>query len=559
MSGPAFHGTAHVAFTALVILGLGSASSRASVVAESQSGVVVAGATEAADAGAEILRRGGSAADAAVAISLSLTVAEPFNSGIGGKLAGLYYDASTKKTWFIDGMGKSPSNLPVAGMLSAPKGERERGYKSVCVPGTVAALELMHGKWGKLPWNQCVEPAFILAEKGFAVPEKQVFVFREKIDAVRPDAEAMKIFFPRGDVPVAGSVLANPDLAKTMATLRDEGPQAFYRGWIADKICQASRAGGGWLEKEDFESYRAEITEPLEIDYRGRKICTAPPPLTGGAIVAAALKAGEDDESAEAGANSAARIDAAARIFRAVYPRVAGAAGDNPQSRGDVEHLLQEKQIAELRAEISGTAPASGKPFESDGGETSHFIVVDEAGNIACVTQSLSLHFGAAVVPPGTGVLLNNDMSNFGYYRATSINYVAPGKKPRSTISPAIVFEQGKPVLALGAPGGQRIPSGVYQVLTGVLDYGQTLPQAIDSPRFHLVRPTTSKDPSNQLQVEVGADETVSAVLEKDLWAVEHKRRDSYHFAGVNGVALSPDGTRIAVGDDRRSNHAVAQ
>ena len=559
MSGDAFHGTAHVAITLLLLLGLGPAAPRAAVVAESKSGVVVAGATEAAEAGAEILRQGGSAADAAVAVSLSLTVAEPFNSGIGGKLAGLYYDAAANKTWFIDGMGKSPSHLSVPGILSAPKAERERGYKSVCVPGTVAALELMHAKWGKLAWKECVEPAALLAEKGFAVPEKQLFVFREKIDVVRQDAEAMKIFFPGGDAPVAGTVLANPDLAKTMAAIRDEGPQAFYRGWIADKICEASQEGGGWLQKGDFESYRAEITEPLEIDYRGRRICTVPPPLTGGAIMATVLKAGEEGELARDGANSAPRIDAAARIFRAVYPRVAAAAGDSPQSRGDVEHLLRDKQIAELQDEISGTAPASGKPFESDGGETSHFIVVDEAGNIACITQSLSLHFGAAVVPPGTGILLNNDISNFGFYRQSSINYVAPGKKPRSTITPAIVFDRGQPVLALGAPGGQRIPSGVYQVLTGVLDYAQSLPEAIDSPRFHLVRPTTSKDPSNELQVEAGADEAVSAQLGKDLWTVEHKRRDSYHFAGVNGVAIGSDGTRTAVGDDRRSNHAVAQ
>ena len=536
-----------------------TASPQAAVVAESKSGVVVAGASEAAEAGAEILRKGGSAADAAVAVSLCLTVAEPFNSGIGGKLAGLYYDAASKKTWFIDGMGKAPLNLSVSEILAAPKNERERGYKSVCVPGTVAALDVLHQKWGKLPWKECAQPAVLLAEKGFPVPEKQLFVFREKIDVVRPDAEAMKIFFPGGEVPAAGTMLANPDLAKTMATIRDEGPKSFYRGWIADKICEASKAGGGWLDKKDFEDYRAELSPPLEIEYRGRKICTAPPPLTGGAIMAATLKAGEDQKPAEAGANSAARIDSAARIFRVIYPHVASTAGDSAQSRGDVEHLLSASQIAKLRDEISGKAAPSAAPFESDGGETSHFIVVDNAGNIACITQSLSLHFGAAVVPPGTGILLNNDMSNFGFYRTSSINYVAPGKKPRSTITPAIVFEADKPVLALGAPGGQRIPSGVYQVLTGVLDFGQSLPEAIDSPRFHLVRPTTSKDPSNELQIELGGDEAVSSELEKDAWAVQHKRRDSYHFAGVNGVAIKPDGTRVAVGDDRRSNQAVAQ
>lgn len=538
---------------------LGLAPLDAAVVAESKSGVVVAGAAEAAEAGALVLRQGGTAADAAVAVSLSLTVAEPFNSGIGGKLVALYYDAASGKTWFVDGMGKSPLNLPVADMLAAPKDQRERGYRSVCLPGAVAALEVLHQRWGHLPWKQCAEPAVKLAEEGFRVPAKQLFVFREKMDVVRPDAEAMKIFFPGDRAPEEGAVLANPDLAKTMAVLRDEGPRAFYRGPIADKIVEASRHGGGWLEKKDFEDFRAEVTEPLEIPYRDGKILTSPPPLTGGAILASVLKVLEDKEPAGSGAESAPRIDSAARAFRVVYPRVASAAGDSPQSRGDVDHLLSAPVIAELRQEMTAGGSA-GRPFESDGGETSHFIVVDQAGNIACVTQSLSLHFGAAVVPPGTGILLNNDMSNFGYYRPTSINYVAPGKKPRSTITPAIVFgKDGKPLVALGAPGGQRIPSGVYQVLTGFLDYRQPLPGAVDSPRFHLVRPTTSKDPSNVLETEIGMDDAVSAELGKDGWDVRQKRRDSYHFAGVNAVAFRPDGTRVAVGDDRRSNHAVAQ
>ena len=552
--------TARTSACAILVLLLPLTSvSRGSVVAESKSGVVVAGAAEAADAGVEVLRKGGTAADAAVAVSLSLTVAEPFNSGIGGKLAGLYYDAASGKTWFIEGLGKAPAHLPVEEMLAAPKIQRERGYKSVCVPGAVAALEVLHQRWGKLPWKACADPAVQLAEKGFHVPAKQVFVFRELIDVVRPDAEAMKIFFPGGQAPGEGALLTNPELGKVMRTIRDEGPRAFYRGWIAEKICAASKAGGGWLDRRDFEDCRAEVTEPLQIACRGYTIKSSPPPLTGGAIMLSVLKALEDHDWKDVSANSAARIDAAARTFRAVYPRVAGVAGDHPQARSDVEHLLSDPEIAALRSEIAGGGSGADKPFESDGGETSHFIVVDKAGNIACITQSLSLHFGAAVVPPGTGILLNNDISNFGFYRKSSVNYIAPGKKPRSTITPTIVFKDNHPVLAVGAPGGQRIPSGVFQVLSGVLDFGQTAPEAVDSPRFHLVRPTTSKDPSNVLDVEIGMDDAVAGELEKDGWSVRHKKRESYYFAGVNAVAFRPDGTRVAAGDDRRTNKAAAE
>ncbi|MBJ7392540.1 MAG: gamma-glutamyltransferase, partial [Chthoniobacterales bacterium] len=170
-------GAARIAACGLVVLAVSLVSvARGAVVAESKLGVVVAGAAEAAEAGAEVLRQGGTAADAAVAVSLSLTIAEPFNSGIGGKLAGLYYDAASGKTWFIDGLGRAPAHLPVAEMVAAPKVERERGYKSVCVPGAVAALEVLHERWGKLPWKQCAEPAVQLAEKGFHVPAKQAFV-----------------------------------------------------------------------------------------------------------------------------------------------------------------------------------------------------------------------------------------------------------------------------------------------------------------------------------------------------------------------------------------------
>jgi gamma-glutamyltranspeptidase/glutathione hydrolase len=388
-----------------------------------------------------------------------------------------------------------------------------------------------------------------------------VRVFRDGRETLERDEEALRIFFPDGTVPAAGDRLSNPDLAKVVQSVADEGPGVFYKGWIADKIASAAQAGGGWISKEDLANYRAVTGRPLTESYRDCEILTVPPPLSGGAIMLLAAKTLENEDWGTIRATDAARIDTAASVFRQVYPVITRTAGDDERSRGLVEEALAEESLRTLRqASERGAEPA---PVEGaavgEGGETSHFVVVDRDGNIACVTQSLSHHFGAGVVVPGTGILLNNDMSNFAFRTPGSINYVAAGKKPRSTIAPTLVFREGQPVLALGAPGGQRIPSAVFQVLTSVLDFERSLPEAVDEPRFHLRRPMTSREADNEIDLEEGVPEEASAALAAEGWKVNRRSRATYYFGAVNGVQWLPDGTRLAVGDDRRSNHAVGE
>ena len=550
---------------ALAVLGgllwSSAAPARASVQATSTGGVVVAGSSEAAEAGLAVLRAGGTAADAAVAVSLCLGVAEPFGSGLGGKLAGLYYDAGTKETTFIDGMGVSPSDLPARQLADLAKEDRDRGYRSVCVPGNLAALELLHGVWGKLPWKECVEPAIVLAREGYKLPEKQARVFREGRETLERDDEAMRLFYPSGTAPEAGELLANPDLAKVLQSVADEGPGVFYKGWVAEKIAAAVQAGGGWISQEDLANYRAVTGRPLAESYRDWEILTAPPPLSGGAVMLLAAKTLENEDWGAVRATDPQRIATAASVFRQVYPVVSRIAGDDEQSRGRVEETFTEESLRALRQASERRlepAPVEGAAV-GESGETSHFVVVDRDGNIACVTQSLSLHFGAGVVVPGTGILLNNDMSNFAFRTPGSINYVAAGKKPRSTIAPTLVFREGQPVLALGAPGGQRIPSAVFQILTSVLDFERPLPEAVDEPRFHLRRPITSREADNEIDLEESVPEETSTALAAEGWKVNRRSRATYYFGAVNGVQWLPDGTCLAVGDDRRSNHAVGE
>ncbi|NDE85917.1 MAG: gamma-glutamyltransferase, partial [Verrucomicrobia bacterium] len=225
--------------------------------AESSGGVVVSGSPQSTEAGIRILKAGGTAADAAVAVSLTLGVTEPFNSGLGGKLVVLYYDASNGKISYIDAIESAPAGMSVEAMRALPSADRSRGWHSVAVPGCAAGLELMHRKWGKLSWRELVKPAIGYARDGFPLANKQIVEFGNKFDLVTKDPEAARIYYPGGKVPSNNAILKNSDLAKTMETMGEKGPKSFYEGEIADKLVAASKKGGGAFAKEDFKNYRA--------------------------------------------------------------------------------------------------------------------------------------------------------------------------------------------------------------------------------------------------------------------------------------------------------------
>lgn len=532
---------------------------------ESSGGVIVSGSRESTDVGMEILRKGGTAADAAVAVSLALGVSEPFNSGLGGKFVALYYDAKTQKVRCIEALDEAPSGLDMKTVLRVSKADREKGYISACVPGLTAGISLMHQTWGRLSWKECLAPAIKLAESGYAVPAKQLTAFREKFDVLSQDPEAQKIYLPDGHVPKAGQIIQNPDLARTMKRLAESGPEEFYSGETARLLVEASQSGGGWFSMEDFARFKAHWLDPLSVDYVGREIYTSPAPLTGGAIVLLALKSLElnkNGKTADGKPLSLSRVDTAARVFQQVYPMVAGQFANTPDSAQNSPRIFRQTTYAGIWKRASAANPQS--PYgdadsrnavsEDVNGSTTHFVVVDREGNIACVTQSLAHHFGAGVVAPGTGVLLNNCMSNFSYASSRAINYAQPGKRPRSTMAPTIVMENKKPLLALGSPASQRIPTGIYQVLSAVLDYNESLTDAIDEPRFHTRSRRTSSEAPNVIDLEDGFDPDTATELSQHNWDVQSKSKNSYYFGGVNAVRFLPNGKREAVADDRRTN-----
>ena len=528
-------------------------------------GMVVAGHPQAAQAGVDILQAGGNAIDAAVAVSLAIGVAEPYSSGLGGKLMLLYYEAASGRTYALDAMDAAGS-LDVTAYLRRPEEDHSYGYGSVCVPGLAAGLWTAHQKWGRQPWADNIAPALKLARDGFEIlPKTRVFFAEQEKKLRRGDAEIARLYLPDGQLPVVGSHLANADLAHTLALLAQHGRDGFYRGPVAAAIVAASAQGGGALTLDDLAHYEARLVEPIGLDFRGYRLLASPPPTNGAPLFLTIMKALEDETFAGGPLRSAVNLDRIGRVWREVQPLVQRSVGDAPEAYFNYEKMIAPDSIAAIRRRArapTGAVPAVAWWDDSGASEsamaaTTHFIVADAAGNIVCATQSQSLHFGAGVVPPGTGVVLNNSMSNFAYTDPRSINYVAPGKRPRSTIAPTIVFRSGRPILAIGIPGAARIPTALLQALLDRLAFDRPLREAIGDTRVHFEL-NWRKDNQESLQAEASLPAADIATLSRLGWKVElaEPAGTGQIFGGINAIEVNAAGGYTGYADPRRTNAA---
>lgn len=530
-------------------------------------GMVVAGHPQATQIGVAVLKAGGNAVDAAVAVSLALGVAESYGSGLGGKLMLLYYEAASGRTYALDAMDAAGASLDVEAYKRRPEDDRYNGYSSAAMPGLAAGLWLAHQQWGARPWAENVAPVVQLARDGFEVlPKTRVFFSEKEAVLRRGDAEIARLYLPDGALPVVGSRLANADLARTLELLAAQGRDGFYRGPVAAAmVASAEQAGGGTFNLADLAAYEARLTEPIGIDFQGYHLLSSPPPTNGPPLFLTILKVLEAD-AWQGPLRSAANLDRIGRVWREVQPRVQAAIADVPEAVFNFEKLVAPDSIAELRrltAKPAGAEPkvawfdASGWS-ESAAASTTHFAVADAQGNVVCATQSLSLHFGAGVVVPGTGIILNDSMSNFAYGRTPSVNQAAPGKRPRSTISPTLVFRDGRPVLAIGIPGSARIPTAMLQVLLDRLVFNRSLAEAIGDTRFHFSRNWRRND-AESFEAENSLPETEVAALRTLGWEVElpEAAGTGKNFGGINAIELNADGSRTGYADPRRTNAAI--
>lgn len=530
-------------------------------VAEARSGMVAAGHPDATAAGVAVLKSGGNAIDAAVAVGFALGVTEPYGSGVGGKLALVYRDARTGKVSVIEALDQSSTHLDEEAFRQLPAGARNTGAHSVAVPGFVAGMLEAHARWGTKPRAELLAPAIKLAEQGFEVRQPQVKFFRSQENKMRSNAELGRIYMPGGRIPDAGERIRNPDLGATLRVIAEKGAAGFYRGPVAEKMVAALQKAGSPIRADDLAGYRARVTEPLMVRFRGMDVYSAPPPVSGGGVFLLALAVLDGERIAGDSVLNPEVLDHVMRIYIEVDAACREVLGDRDGSRKAWERLLSARSLADLRkqASISVSTTAAWAPggdgFEAMAAETTHFVVVDKAGNVVSATQSQSNHFGSGLVPPGTGVVLNNSMSNFNR-TAGNPNEVKAGRRPRTTIAPAVIVRDGKPLAGIGLPGGSRIPSAMVQVTTDYLMFGRSLEEAIAAPRFHPVTRRAGQT-ENRFETERETDYRVAEALREKFGWKDGTDADTESFGGINAVEIAPDGRLRGYADQRRSNTAM--
>jgi gamma-glutamyltranspeptidase/glutathione hydrolase len=454
----------------------------------------------AADVGLRVLRAGGNAIDAAVAIGFALAVTYPFAGNIGGGGFMLVRFADGRST-FIDFREKAPL-AATRNMYLDSKGNLTEdsvvGWRAAGVPGTVRGLEMAHQKYGHKPWAEVMAPAIQLASEGYSVSYSMDASLHGENSAHLlsrfPDSKRIFLSAHYGDK------LVQPELAATLKRIRDHGASDFYDGETAQKLAAAMAAHGGLITQEDLKKYQAEESEPLHGHYKGYDIITAPPPSAGGVGLLQMLGMLEGSGYEKGGAGSAASIHYVAEVMRRFYADRSEYFGDPDFFKVPISKLLDPKYIASRRNTIDPlhATPSDqlrpGKLNIREGTETTHFNVVDNEGNAVAVTYTLNNGYGSGVTVPGLGFLLNDEMDDFASKPGTEnlfhliqgeSNAIQPGKRPVSSMTPTIVVRDGKLFLMLGAPGGSRIINGVLQVLLNVVDFHMNAQDAVDWPRFH--------------------------------------------------------------------------
>ena len=456
----------------------------------------------ATEAGLDVLRHGGNAIDAAVAVGyvLAVTFPEAGNLGGGGFMTVRLADGSTHFLDFREtapGAARADMYLDKAGNVIP--GKSTRGWLATGVPGTVAGMEYAREHWGSRARADLMAPAIRLAGDGFALDRGDAEMLAEAADGFRKVPATAAILLNAGQPWRAGDRLVQADLARSLKAIADHGADAFYKGPIGAAIIEASRKGGGIFTKADFATYTVREMKPLECDYRGYHVIAAPPPSSGGVVICETLGILSGYPMARLGFHSADATHVLIEALRRAYHDRNLLLGDPDFVKQDTARLVSPAYAATLRAGIAmdkatPSLSLGGVTASPEGNNTTHYSIVDSAGNAVSVTYTLNDWFGAYVIAPGTGILLNDEMDDFSAKPGAANIYgliegpnnaIAPGKRPLSSMSPTIVTKDGQLALVIGTPGGSRIPTGVLQVMLGMIDNGMTLTEAIEAPRIH--------------------------------------------------------------------------
>ena len=470
-----------IAVMSASLLGQGRNYGRSMVI--SQQGIAATSQTLASSAAAQILAKGGSAVDAAIAANAVLAVVEPMKTGLGGDLFVMYWEAGSGKLVGLNASGPAPKALSPEfllgkGIKSMPKS----GIQSFTVPGAVDGWAKMHQRYGKLPWKDLFQSAIEYAEQGFPVTEAIQESWAANIGRLKDHPESLRVFLPGGKAPKVGDVFKNPDIGRAFRLLADQGPAAFYKGDIAAAMLKTSRQLGGTMTAEDLAAYSSEWVTPISIDYRGWKIYELPPNSQGMAALEM-LNIMEATPAPPLGPFSPAEMHKRIEAMKLAYADVRRYNADPRTYDVPVQGLLS-KDYARKRAALIDPLHAKCDVPNGDpvGSNTTYLTVVDKDGNIASWIESVYDEFGSGITAEGMGFILQNRGALFTL-DPHHPNVLAGGKRPFHTIMPAFM-ERGDQHIGFGIMGGANQPLAHAQFVSNLVDYGMNIQEALESPRF---------------------------------------------------------------------------
>ncbi|WP_104903079.1 gamma-glutamyltransferase [Pseudomonas sp. LH1G9] len=541
--------------TALVLTVSGvQAASQAPVAGEN--GMVVTAQHLATHVGVDVLKAGGNAVDAAVAVGYALAVVYPAAGNLGGGGFMTVQLADGRKT-FLDFREKAPlaatADMYLDKAGNVVEGLSAKGHLAVGVPGTVSGMELALSKYGTLKRAQVIAPAIKLAENGFALEQGDIDLLHTATGEFEKDKDLRAIFLHNGQPLQVGQKLVQKDLAKTLKEISAKGSDGFYKGWVAKALVDSSQAGKGIITQADLDKYKTRELAPIECDYRGYHVVSAPPPSSGGVVICQIMNILEGYPMADLGYHSAQGLHYQIEAMRHAYVDRNSYLGDPDFVKNPIEHLLDKNYATKLRDAIEPNKAGDSlaiKPGVAphEGNNTTHYSIVDKWGNAVSVTYTLNDWFGAGVMASKTGVILNDEMDDFtvkvgvpnmyGLVQGEA-NAIAPGKAPLSSMSPTIVTKDGKAVMVVGTPGGSRIITATLLTILNVIDYKMNIQEAVDAPRFHQ---QWMPDTTNLETFAVSPD--TQKILES--WG--HKfagPQDANHLAAILVGAPSLDGKPV--------------
>lgn len=548
------------------ILTTQAVSATINVPVKSKTAMVTSANPLASEVGLSILKKGGNAVDAAVATTFAISVVEPFFAGIGGGGFLLFHSQKTGEIKALDFRERAPikatKNMYLDANGKVIPGASTNGYLAVATPGTVAGMYEVHRRYGKLPWQEVVKPSIDLAKNGFIINDRpswrSVEAYKNRNQAILKNSAASKIFTRNGEYYQPGERLIQTDLAKTLTAI-SENHQSFYTGKIAKLIADDMAKNGGLITLEDLKQYKPIWRTPVCGNFRKVKVCSMPPPSSGGVHLLQILNIIGDTDLKSLGWNHPDAIHLMVESMKIAYSDRAKYLGDPDFVQVPVSELISKNYAQKRRQQINmnkATPSTEIKPGLKttkipEKTETSHLNVVDAERNAVSLTFTINLGFGAGIVTPGTGIVLNNEMDDFaaapGVPNAFGLvgneaNSIAPRKTPLSSMTPTIVTENNRLRLVVGSPGGSTIITQVLQIILNVLEYKMDVGAAVSVPRIH------HQWLPDELRVETWG---LDALTLQNLRHRGHKIKETAPWGNANAISVTENDTLEAAADPR--------